>query len=75
MFQSTRPVWGVTSLCFYDMCFSALIGVKCESLGLHLQKYSFFIEFASNREDSISSDVFFENLIKNGFVCKKNHLR
>ena len=39
---------GRDRLCFYDMCFSALIGVKCESLGLHLQKYSFFIEFASN---------------------------
>lgn len=39
---------GRDCLCFYDMCFSALIGVKCESLGLHLQKYSFFIEFASN---------------------------
>ena len=39
---------GRDCLCFYDMCFSALIGVKCECVGLHMQKYSFFIEFASN---------------------------
>ena len=39
---------GRDRLCFYDMCFSALIGVKCECVGLHMQKYSFFIEFASN---------------------------
>lgn len=39
---------GRDCLCFYDMCFNALIGVKCECVGLHMQKYSFFIEFASN---------------------------
>lgn len=75
MFQSTRSVGGVTSLCFYDMCFSALIEEKCESLGLHMQKCSFLLNLQATERILFHRMFFFENLIKNGFVCKKNHLR
>lgn len=71
MFQSTRPVGGVTSLCFYDMCFSALIEEKCESLGLHMQKCSFLLNLQATERILFHRMFFLRISLKMGSFAKK----